>query len=179
MRGEQRLFPFHEVVRMRGETFNPDGDDHRVKRQVDAHQRDGDTDGLLKALEEHRAQQRHQDESRRDRVAGHEAMRIGILDEVGRGVGGGQGDGDDEIGGREAEQREDEKLALPPGQQVFEHGDGAFAAGAFGGNAPVDRQCAEEGQEHEHEGRNWRERASGERGDAGLVAEGGKVVDAG
>ena len=50
---------------------------------------------------------------------------------------------------------------------------------ALGGDAAVDGERPEQGDEHEDEGGEGGERAGGEGGDAGLVAEGGEVVDAG
>ncbi len=55
----------------------------------------------------------------------------GVLHDVGGGVGGREGDGDDEVGGDEAEQDQDEELALPPGQQALQHGDRALAVRAL------------------------------------------------
>ena len=95
------------------------------------------------------------------------------------GVGGREGDRDDEAGGDEAEQAQDEELALPPGQQALQHRDRAVAVRALAGDAAVHRQRAEERDQHQDQGRDRRERAGGEGGDAGLVAERREVVDAG
>ena len=51
--------------------------------------------------------------------------------------------------------------------------------GALGGDAAVDREGAEQGQEDEQDGRDGRQHPGGEGGDAGLVAEGGEVVHPG
>ena len=40
-------------------------------------------------------------------------LEVRVLDQVGGGVGGRQGDGDHEVGGGETEQDQDEELALP------------------------------------------------------------------
>ena len=136
-------------------------------------------DGLLEALEEDRPQQGDQGQGDGDLVAVEEARGEGVLDDVGGGVGGRQGDGDDEVGGDEPEQGEDEELALPPGEQVLEHGDGALAVRALPGHAAVDRQGPEEGQQDEDQRGDGRQGPGGQRGDAGLVAEGREVIDAG
>jgi hypothetical protein len=49
--------------------------------------------------------------------------------------------------------------------------------GALGRHAAIHRQGTEEGDEHEDERRDRRERTGRERRDAGLVAEGREVVD--
>jgi hypothetical protein len=96
---------------------------------------------------------------------------------VGRGVGGRQGDGDHEVGGHEAEQCQDEQLALPPAQQALEHGDGALAVRALGRHLAIHRQGAEQRQQDQDEGRDRRERAGGQGGNPGLIAERREVVD--
>ena len=65
---------------------------------------------------------------------------------MGGGVGGREGDGDDEVGGHEAEQHQDEELALPPRQEPLQHRDRALTVEALGGDAAVDREGAEQGQ---------------------------------
>src|SRR3954463_12577755 len=103
----------------------------------------------------------------------------GVLDDVGGGVGRRQGDSDDETRGDEAEQAEDEELARPPAQEVFEHRDGALTMRALPRDAAVDREGTAEGQEDQDERGDGREGARGEGGDAGLIPQGGEVVDAG
>ncbi len=95
-----------------------------------------------------------------------------VFEQVCGGVRGGEGDGDDEIGGGEPQQSEDEEFALPPTEQAFEHGDRALAVGTFTGDTTVDREGAKQGEEDEHEGRERGEHAGREGGDAGLIAEG-------
>ena len=103
----------------------------------------------------------------------------GILDDVRGRVRGGQRDRDDEARRRETEQTEDEGLASPARQQLFEQRDAALAVRAELGDAPVHRQRAEEREEHEDERRERRDDAGGEERDAWLVAERREVVDAG
>ena len=73
---------------------------------------------------------------------------------------------------------EDERLAAPARQPFFEHREAALAVRAERGDAVVDRQRAEQRQQHEHERRERREEAGGEERDAGLIAERREVVDA-
>ena len=66
------------------------------------------------------------------RIAQHRAEQR-VFHRVLRRVRRGEGHGDDEVGGGEAEQAEHEELARPPGQQPLQHGDGALACvGAAG-----------------------------------------------
>ncbi len=87
--------------------------DHDVEGEIDPDQDDGDADRLQEALQEHRA-------SRATRMSVISIcwlcsvlVRLGVLDQVGGGVGRRQGDGDQEVGGGEAQQGQDEQLALP------------------------------------------------------------------
>ena len=54
-----------------------------------------------------------------------------------------------------------------------------FATRAFAGDAPVDREGPEQGQQHQDERGERREDAGRQRRDPRLVAEGGEVVDPG
>ena len=101
-----------------------------------------------------------------------------VADDVRGGVGRRERDGDHEVGGGEPEQAEHEGLAAPARQQLLEHRDAALAVGAVLGDAPVDRQRAEERQQDEDERGDGREGAGGDERDARLVAERREVVDA-
>ena len=96
-----------------------------------------------------------------------------------RRVGRRQRDGDDEVGRRESEQHEHERLAAPARQQVFEHGDAALPVRAGGGDSVVDRQRADEREDDQNQRRDGRERAGREKRDARLISERREVVDAG
>lgn len=153
--------------------------DDGVEHEVDAHQGDRDADRLQEALEEHRAEQRDEGQGDHHLLVVQRAVEVRVLDEVGRGVGGREGDGDQEVRGREAQQGQDEQLALPEGQQPFQHRDRTLAVRALLGHPPVDGQGAREGDDHEHDGGDGRQQTGREGGDAGLVAEGREVVDTG
>ena len=77
-----------------------------------------------------------------------------VLDEVRRGVGGRERDGDDEARRGESEQDEHDGLALPAGEERLEHQDAALAVRAGFGHAVVHRQRADERQQDEHQA--WR-----------------------
>ncbi len=66
-----------------------------------------------------------------DLVAFQNRRQERVLEHVRGGIGGGEGDRDDEVGGDEAEEDKHEELALPPGEQPLQHGDRAFATRAF------------------------------------------------
>jgi hypothetical protein len=85
----------------------------------------------------------------------------------------------DEISGGKAEQCENEKLAGPLGEEALEHGNTALAVGAGLGDARVEGKGRKECDKDQDEGGERGEKASREEGNAGLVPEGGKVIDAG
>ena len=118
--------------------------------------------------------------SQRDgHLAAHPVRREGILHDVGGGIGRGERHGDDEIGGGEAEQDEDEGFAAPLRKEPLQHADAALAVGTGFGDAGVDRQGAEQGDQNQNQRGQRGEQAGGQKGDAGLVAERREVVDAG
>ncbi len=176
--GEGRAPVGHEV-RVGGDLEQADRDHDDVESEVDPHQSDREPDRLGEAAQEHRAEQGQQEQRDRDLVAGEQGPEVGVLDQVRRGVGRRQGHGDDEVGGREAQQGKDEQLPLPEAEQPLEHRDRALTMGALLGDAVIDRQGSGEGERHEHQRRDRREEAGGQSGDAGLVAERREVVDAG
>jgi hypothetical protein len=90
-------------------------------------------------------------------VAVEEAGYQRVLKGMGGGVGNPERDGDDEVGGHEAEQHQDEELALPPRQQPLQHRDRALAVGAFLSDAAVDRERAEQRQQDQQDGRDRRQ----------------------
>ena len=179
---EEGLLPAHDHARLRRDVQQPGAGDDQVQQQVDGHQQDGDPDRLAEALQEDRPQDGHQHEGDQHLLPVQDRRGEGVLQDVRRGVGGGEGDGDDEVGGDEAEQDEDEELAPPPGQQALQHGDGALAPGALPGHPAVDRQRPQEGQQHQHQRRHRGQDPGGEEGlgrgiDAGLD-EGDHVQEA-
>ncbi len=177
--GGERVRPVGHDSRGAEDVVEAGDDDDHVEREVDGNQDDGQPDRLAEALEEDAAEQGDQHQGDDHLLAGQGAVQVRVLDQVGGGVGGRQGDGDHEVGGREAEQREDEQLALPERQQAFQHRDRALAVRALPGHPAVDRQGAAEGDDDEDDGRHRGEQTGREGGDAGLVAEGGEVVEAG
>lgn len=156
-----------------------DDHDDRVEHQVDTHENHGDVDRLGESLQEHRAQQCQQDKSDQHLVSTEDTTDVRVLDRVRARIRRGQRHRDEEVGRREAQQHEDEELALPERQQPFQHRDRALAARALLRHPAVDRQCTGECDRHEHERRQRREHPGRERRDAGLVAQGGEVVDTG
>ena len=177
--GGQQLPPAHDQVGVGDQVLEGHGDHHEVEGQVDGDQPDGDPDRLGEALEEDPAQQRDQQQRDPDLVTLEDAGDQRILQDVGGGVGRREGDRDDEVGGHEAEQHQHEELALPPRQEPLQHRDRALAVGALGGDAAVDGEGAEQGQQDQQDGRDRRQHPGGEGRDARLVAEGGEVVHPG
>jgi hypothetical protein len=175
----ERGRPVTDERRVGDHPVEPVGHHDRVESQVDHHQADGDADRLGEPLEEHPAEQRDQDERDGDLMAleGRRPERVFV--DVGGGVGGRQGHGDDEVGRREAEQDEHEEFALPVRQKAHEHRDRALAMRAVGGHAPVDGQRSQQRDQHQDGRRDRRQQAGRERGDARLVAQRGEVVHAG
>ena len=149
-----------------------------IETQVHAHKDRGDVDRFIKAFEENRAKNREQDEGH-GQLAMERARGIGVVDEVGRRVGGRESHGDDEVGGRESEQYQDKEFAAPSGEEVLKHGDASLPIGAGGGDAFVDGKGGKQRDQNEDKRSNRREDSGGEESDAGLVAEGGEVVHPG
>jgi hypothetical protein len=161
------------------QVFKGHGKHNEIEGEVDGDQPDRDPDRLGEALEEHPAQQCDQEQRHPELVALEEARDQRVLQDMGGGVGGREGDGDDEVGGHKAEQDQDEELALPPRQEPLQHRDRALTVGTLGGDAAVDREGAEHGQQDEQDGRDGRQDAGGQGGDARLVAKSGEVVHPG
>jgi hypothetical protein len=157
----------------------PGDADDQVQQQVGGHQTDGDPDRLPEPLEEDRAEDGDEEERDRDLLPLQHPGGERVLQDVRRRVGRREGDGDDEVGGDEAEQDEDEQLAPPPGEQPLQHGDGTLAVGALPGDPAVHRQGPEQGEEHQDERRHRREQPRGQEGDPRLIPQGGEVVHPG
>ena len=136
--------PVADHARRGDHVLQADHDDHQVERQVDGDQPDGDADRLAESAQEHRGQQRQQDQGDQQVVVAPGFRDERVLHQVRGGVGGRQRHGDQEVGRGEAEQRQHEQLAEPAGQQPLEHGDGTLAAEALPGHPPVHRQRAEQ-----------------------------------
>jgi hypothetical protein len=95
---------------------------HGVQRQVHRDQHDRDPDGLAEPAQEHRRQRGQKHQGDHELVPVHEVRRVGVLQQVRRGIRRRQGHRDQEVGRGEAQQYQDEDLARPPGTDAFEHG---------------------------------------------------------
>ena len=115
MLDEYGVFPAEHQVGLQ-KNVNEGHERHdQVQREIDAHKNDGNVDRFLKALEEDGAQDGEQDEGDAHLVL-QGRRSVGIVDKVGRCVGGGKRHGDDEVSGGETEKDEHEDLAGPPGK---------------------------------------------------------------
>ena len=158
--------------------LQPVHDEHDVEHEIDGDEDDRHHDGVAETLQEDDAQdeeQQHRDQHRMSQPRGGER----VLDEVCRGVGSRQRDGDHETGGGKAQQTQDDDLALPSRQQILEHQDAALAVGAHLRDAVVHGQGAEEREQHEDERRDRRQGAGGDERDARLIGERREIVHAG
>ena len=176
--GERQRPPRGQRLGMLPEMVQAPRDDDHVQQQVDRDDGNGETHRLTESLEEDRAEPGEQDEREQDRVV-EAVRRQRVLDDVRRRVRRGQRDRDDEARRREAEQAQDQGLASPARQQLFEQRDAALPVRAELGDAAVHWQRAEQRQEYEDERRERRDDAGGEERDAWLVPERREVVDAG
>ena len=113
-RGKQAGSPRPEDDRVCGDLHQADANDSGIQREVDDHEADGKTDGLLEAFQEHGAKTNDQREGNFDRVVVKDLGREWVLDDVRRRIGGRQGDRDDPRCGGEAKQGQNERLPLPP-----------------------------------------------------------------
>ena len=175
--GHERILPARNILRVVQQRVERRPDYDQVQREVRADDAHGQPDRLTKAFEEHTRQQPQQHEGHPDLMV-EDVGEERIADDVRRGVGCRERDGDHEVGGGKPEQHQHERLAAPPRQQLFEHRDAALPVRTVPRHAPVDRQRAEQREEDQDERRDRREGAGGEKGDAGLVAERRKVVNA-
>ena len=175
---EELLLPAREVLGMLQHLRQRGGDDDDVQQEVEPDDADREANRLLEALDEDRREQRQQDECHAQLVL-ERRRKEGIPDDVRGRVGGRERDGDDEVGGGEPQQAEHQRLAAPPRQQLLEHRDAPLPVGAVLRHAPVDRQRAEERQQHQDERRDRRQHPRRQRRDARLVAERREIVDAG
>ena len=184
-----------EVVVARGDLREPLLEEGRVREEVEQtrrdhdereaqegdHQHRGQAHDLAVALEEHRPkehEQKHRGGNLPLEPRRHVVFVEGIGDEVGRGVGGGERLRDHEVGGGKADQHEDDELGTPALEHPLDHPDRSDSVGRLASHVAVDRQGAEERDEHEHQRRQGGERAGPLEGDRGLVAEGAEVIDA-
>uniref|UniRef100_A0A942SYN9 Uncharacterized protein n=1 Tax=Neobacillus citreus TaxID=2833578 RepID=A0A942SYN9_9BACI len=156
-----------------------DDDDDRVEYEEHGDESDGDADGFLEALEEHDAEQEQQRERDRHRDVGEPVRSEGVLGDVRGRVRRRERHRDHEVGHGEPEQHEHQQLAGPPGQELLQHHDGAGTLEAVLRDPAVDRQCAEQCHEHEHDRGDRRQQPGGEGGDRGLVPQRREVVDTG
>ena len=85
---------------------------------------------------------------------------------------------DDEIGGRESQQRQHDELAAPAGSQVFQHAGGAAAIGRAADDIPIDGQRQEKRDEHDAAGGHRRPGPGRLGGDRWQIGQRAEVVDA-
>ena len=175
----ERGAPVGEQRRLRDDLHRAAGEDDEVEEEIGHRGEGGEADGLVEPPQEHCREHGEDREGDEDLVLAEHGMEERILDGVLGGVGGRQRHRDDEVGSREAQQDEDEPLALPAAEQVLQHGNGALPGIAALRHLRVDGEGAEQRDEDEDHRRDRRHRARREQRDAGLVAEGREVVDAG
>ena len=154
-------------------------DHHRREAQIDDHDHHRDADGLLEATQKNRPEQGDQDHGDQNLLSPQGAFQKRVLDQVGRGVGGRQRDGDHKSCGDEADQDQHQQLAGPETQQPLQHTDAAVAVRAFLGHPAVHRQRPEQRDDHQHQRGERRQRPGGQRRDARLIPQRRKVVHPG
>jgi hypothetical protein len=104
-------------VRRGGYLVEANDNDDEVQEQIGPNQEHRDPDGLPKALEEHRTQQRDQEQGYGDLLAMEEVGGQGVCSQMGGGVRVREGYSDYVVGGYEPEKGEHEELALPERKQ--------------------------------------------------------------
>ncbi len=171
--------PVLDGLRRDGDLPGGSHDDHEIEDQEHGNNDDGDADGFPEPAEEDDGEEQQEPERHRHFLSVQPGRREWILDQVGCGVRGREGHGDGETGGGETEQYEHEHLAPPLGEELLQHGDGAFTVRALTRHALVDRQCTEQGDDNQDERGDRGECTGGCGGDGRLVSEGGEVLDAG
>jgi len=167
---DQRLPPAGEDLRVGGNLEEGAAERHQVEQQVGHAKGRRHPDRLPEAHQE--------DDRQRDQQGDQQALVAGpgvqqrVLDRVLGGVRGREGDGDDEVGGGEAQQDQHQDLGGPAGEQVLEHRHRALPRVGAGGHLAVDGQRPQQRHRHQDHGGERRQRSRGEEGDARLVAEG-------
>jgi hypothetical protein len=101
----------------------------------------------------------------------------GIRNEMRGRVGGRERLRDHKVGGGEADQHEDDELGTPALEHPLDHADRPDPVWRLASHVAVDRQGAEERDEHEHQRRQRSECAGPLEGDRGLVAQGAEVIN--
>ena len=155
---EQRITPSWQVLRMGEEVGETPADDDDVQQQVGHDQQHRQADRLAKPAQEDGAQAGEEDQRHRHRMLDpvrHER----VLEDVGGRVGRRQRDGDDVVGRREAEEAQDERLALPARQQLLQQRDAALTPRAEPrdlAGRPAARRRASAGP-----GRTWQSATAG------------------
>src|SRR5215469_7350429 len=95
--------------------------------EVESEVREGDdlgqADGLAESEEEDDGKEKEEAEGEADRRVADVLMEVGVGDGMACGVSSRERHGDDEVCAGETEEDEDEELARPAGEQVFEEGD--------------------------------------------------------
>ncbi len=153
-------------------------DDDDVQREVDGDDRNGEADRLAEPFQEDRTERREQQQRQRHGVV-QPVRRERILDDVRGGVRGRQGDRDDESSCSESEQAQDQRLAAPSRQEIFEERDAALTVWAELGDPSVHREGAEQRQQHEDERGERRQQPRCKEGNTRLVTQRREIVDAG
>ena len=127
------------------------------------HEEDCEPDGFVEAPDEESAESGDEEQRKPYPVLKHRGCP-GVLRDVGGGIGGGERDGDDEVGGEETQEAEHDELTPPVRQEVLEHGDGALAVRALLRDTAVDGRAEEAPDGGQGDGGRARRR---EEGDAG------------
>ena len=173
--------PVRQQARVGEQVPHSGHDDDRREADVGHHEDGRQPDHLAIPLEEH-APEQHEQEHGHGHLTLHPFGRVAcverIRDQVGGGVGGGEGLRDHEVGRREADEDEHRDFRGPPAEHPLDHAHGADAVRGFARHVAVDGQRPEQRHQHEDQRGDRRQRAGALERDRRLVAERAEVIHA-
>ena len=104
--------------------------------------------------------------------------RLGIIDEVFRGIGHGERARDHEVGRGKPEQNQDQQFANPAGDRPLEQPGCSLPVRRAARDIRIDRQGAEKGKQDNNDRCQGRQEAGGLERDGRLVCQTAEIVDA-
>src|SRR5687767_1921960 len=135
---EDGISPLQKVNWMSKQFKQSQTDHNHIQHQVDGDKKYRNANRFLKTFEKDPGEKHYQNECHANRMS-EQAGRKRVLDDVCSGVGGRQGDSDDEVRRHEAQQYKDKQLPLPARQEMLKHRNRAFTVRALLSNSIVNR----------------------------------------
>ena len=171
--------PFSDILRLLGQRHNSAGNDNHVHHQIHGNNRHGNANNFAHTLQEKRTKPHDHDQSNSD-LAVHERWRVlkqRILNQMLCSIRSGQSNRDNEVRGRESQQRQNEKLARPASEQSLQHRNRTLTMRRRLGDSTIDRDRTKKSYQNE-EDRCQRSQAPGAGdSDGRLVGKCAEVIN--